>query len=139
MVVIHVKRSEEHQFLYETTVEADVTSTVLDLCEIQNTRLRIQRLKLEGEELAKFGPAKHPEKEGLDEYAEDFGHGKVEKNEHYTSDPTGRRTGNSKFCLVLPTHLLILCCDARFLFLPSFLLSRQPCSFKYVASVEMLK
>jgi hypothetical protein len=94
MVVIHVKRSEEHQFLYETTVEADVTSTVTDLCEIQNTRLRIQRLKLEGEELAKFGPAKHPEKEGLDEYAEDFGHGKIEKNEHYASDPTGRRTGN---------------------------------------------
>ena len=95
MVVIHIKRSEEHQFLFETTVEADVTATVAGLCEIQNTRLRIQRLKLEGEELAKYGFAKHPDKQSLDEYQEDFGYGKVEKGEHYKSDPTGRRTGNS--------------------------------------------
>ena len=94
MVVIHVKRSDEHQFLYETTVEADVTDCVRDLCEIQNARLRIQRLKLEGEELAKYGVAKHPEKQNLDEYQENFGYGKVEKQEHYNADPTGRRTGN---------------------------------------------
>ena len=68
MVVIHVKRSEEHQFLYETTVEAEVSACVKDLCEIQNTRLRIQRLKLEGEELAKHGVSKHPEKQSLDEF-----------------------------------------------------------------------
>ena len=94
MVVIHVKSSDEHQFLYETTVEADVTDCVRDLCEIQNARLRIQRLKLEGEELAKYGVAKHPEKQSLDEYQENFGYGKVEKQEHYNADPTGRRTGN---------------------------------------------
>ena len=100
MVVIHIKRSEEHQFLFETTVEADVTATVAELCEIQNTRLRIQRLKLEGEELAKYGFAKHPDKQSLDEYQEDFGYGKVEKGEHYKSDPLPGQTTRwkCKFC-----------------------------------------
>ena len=95
MVVIHLKLSEEHQFLFETTVEAKVSDTVRALADIHNLRLRIQRLKLEGEELAKYGPAKHPEKEGLDEYQESFGYGKVEKGAHYASDPTGRRNGNA--------------------------------------------
>ncbi len=94
MVVIHIKRSDEHQFLYETTTAAAVEVVVAELCKLHNTRLRIQRLKLEGEELEKHGPAKHPDKQSLDEYQEDFGYGKVEKGPHYNSDPTGRRTGN---------------------------------------------
>ena len=48
------------------------------------------RLKLEGEELAKYGPAKHPSQQGIDEYASQ----PVEQGPHYKQDPTGRRTGN---------------------------------------------
>lgn len=55
--------------------------------------LRTQQvLKMEGEELAKHGPAKLPEKQGLDEYSET----PVQKGEFYVSDPTGRRTGNGE-------------------------------------------
>ncbi len=50
---------------------------------------------MEGEELAKHGPAKQPEKQGLDEYSE----APVEKGPFYTADPTGRRTGNGGMAL----------------------------------------
>ena len=89
------QRSEEHQFLYETTVEAGVRDTAAELAAINNLRLKIERLKLEGEELAKYGPAKHPEKQGLDQYQEDFGNGPVEQGPFYNADPTGRRSGNA--------------------------------------------
>ena len=47
MVVIHCKgKSEEHQFLYETTVAVPVSQLVKELVDIHNTRLRIQRLKV---------------------------------------------------------------------------------------------
>ena len=47
MVVIHCKgKSEEHQFLYETTVDIPVSQLVKELVDIHNTRLRIQRLKV---------------------------------------------------------------------------------------------
>ena len=48
----------------------------------------------EGEELAKHGPAKDPNLQGLDEYQKDFYGKDVEKNAHYCPDPTGRRCGN---------------------------------------------
>lgn len=57
-----------------------------------NLRHRITRLKLEGEELAKYGPAKHPEQQGIDKYSDQA----VEQGQFYTMDPTGRRTGNGK-------------------------------------------
>jgi hypothetical protein len=87
-----LQRSEQEQFLFETTVEASVKETVVALAEVHNLRAKIAVLKMEGEELAKHGPAKHPDKQGLDEYAE----GPVEKGPHYTADPTGRRTGNGR-------------------------------------------
>jgi hypothetical protein len=80
------------QFLYETTIEASVSDTIRELAVVNNLRQRIQRLKLEGEELAKYGPAKQPEKQGIDQYSED----KIEKGQHYLMDPTGRRTGNGE-------------------------------------------
>ena len=51
MVVIHCKgKSEEHQFLYETTVDIPVSQLVKELVDIHNTRLRIQRLKVRASE-----------------------------------------------------------------------------------------
>jgi len=86
-----MKRSDLEQFLYETTVEASVKDTVQELATIHNLRQKITRLKLEGEELAKYGPAKLPEKQGIDQYSET----PVEKGPFYNMDPTGRRTGNA--------------------------------------------
>lgn len=88
-----MKRSDNEQFLFESTVEATVKEAVKELATVNNLRQRIIRLKLEGEELAKYGPAKQPDKQGLDEYAEP---GTVDKGPHYSADPTGRRTGNGK-------------------------------------------
>lgn len=47
------------------------------------------RLKLEGEELAKYGPSKPLDQQGIDKYAE----ASVQKGANYNEDPTGRRTG----------------------------------------------
>ncbi len=86
------QRSEAEQFLFETTVEATVKDTARDLAEVHNLRAKIQMLKMEGEELAKYGPAKPLDKQGIDEYSEV----PVDKGPHYTMDPTGRRTGNGE-------------------------------------------
>ncbi|KAL6764920.1 flagellar basal body protein [Haematococcus lacustris] len=91
MVLIHIKRSDQEQFLFETTVSASVKETVAVLVELHNLRAKIAMLKLEGEELSKYGPAKPLDKQGIDEYAEV----PVDKGKHYCMDPTGRRTGNA--------------------------------------------
>lgn len=85
-----VQRSDQDQFLFETTVESTVKKAVVELVEVHNLRQKIQLLKFEGEELAKYGPAKLPEKQGIDSYSDDA----IQKGPHYTMDPTGRRTGN---------------------------------------------
>lgn len=85
-----VQRSDQQQFLYETTVEQLVSEALASIAAIHNLRQRITKLKLEGAELAKHGPAKKPDQQGIDTYAE----GDIEKGEHYCMDPTGRRTGN---------------------------------------------
>lgn len=105
MVLLHMKRSEQEQFLFETTVEAGVKDTVRSLARVNNLRQRLMRLKLEGEELAKYGPAKHPDKQGIDEYQEE----EVKKGEFYTQDPTGRRTGNA--CSPEVSKVLMKTCE----------------------------
>lgn len=71
---------------------ASVQATVAALVAVFNLRHTITRLKLEGEELAKYGPAKHPHAQGIDTYAD----APVQQGEHYCMDPTGRRTGNGE-------------------------------------------
>lgn len=73
-------------------MEATVKDTVEALVEVHNLRHKIQRLKYEAGELAKHGPAKPQDKQGIDEYAE----APVDKGPHYSMDPTGRRTGNGE-------------------------------------------
>lgn len=91
MVLLHMKRSDNEQFLFETTVEATVRDTIKELAQVHNLQHKIKRLKLEGGELAKYGPAKHPDKQGIDTYSEEA----IEKTQYYNMDPTGRRTGNA--------------------------------------------
>lgn len=98
----HSQRSDQEQFLFETTVDALVKDTIVALVEVHNLRAKIQMLKMEGEELAKHGPAKPLDKQGIDQYQET----PVEKGPHYTMDPTGRRTGNG----MLEHHLCACNC-----------------------------
>lgn len=87
-----LQNSEDDQLLFETSVQSLVKDTVKELADVYNLRHRIARLKLEGEELAKYGPAKQPDKQGIDQYSE----AAVEKDQFYCMDPTGRRTGNGR-------------------------------------------
>jgi len=86
-----MKKSEEIQFLHETTVETSVKDVIKEMVEINNLRLRLHRLKMEGDELAEYGPAREPSKVGLDsdEYKSDG------QNQHFKEDQTGRRTGHA--------------------------------------------
>ncbi|KAL3159966.1 hypothetical protein ABBQ38_010354 [Trebouxia sp. C0009 RCD-2024] len=89
MVLLHVKKTEDEQFLCEMPVATSVADATNQLVDLQNLRTRIHRLKLEGEELAKFGPAKPIDQQGIDEYTDQA----KQKGRHYQQDPTGRRTG----------------------------------------------
>lgn len=90
-----LQNSEEDQFLFETSVQAGVRDTVATLARVHNLRHRITRLKLEGEELAKHGPAKQPDQQGIDSYSSEGQQQNppAEHGPHYCMDPTGRRTG----------------------------------------------
>lgn len=104
-----MQRSEQQQFLLDTTVEQLVKDTLREVALVHNLRQKICKLKLEGAELAQYGPAKQLDKQGIDTYAEDS----VEQGEFYKMDPTGRRTGNGviPFCKPLSesSHLCVLC------------------------------
>ncbi|XP_060067468.1 cilia- and flagella-associated protein 298-A-like [Ylistrum balloti] len=112
MVKLHVKKADESQFLYETTVEMPVDDLLKDLTAIYNGRLKIQRICAEMEELAKHGITLPPNMMGLtddqivdlklkDEWADKCvpsGGAKMKK------DPIGRRNGmapNDKMAEVL--------------------------------------
>ena len=44
MVKLHVKKGEESQFLFETTVEIPITQLIEELIPIFNGRLKVQRI-----------------------------------------------------------------------------------------------
>jgi len=98
MVLIHCKyKGEEHSFLYETTVEIAVKDLIKELVEVHNLRLRLQRLKSEGDDLASHGPCKPLDKQGLDEdiQAEADGIELPPRGPTYCKDPIGKRTGDA--------------------------------------------
>ncbi|CAC5424519.1 Cilia- and flagella-associated protein 298,Cilia-and flagella-associated protein 298-A,Cilia- and flagella-associated protein 298-B [Mytilus coruscus] len=67
MVKLHIKKGDESQFLYETTVEMPVDDLAKDVSAIYNGRLKVQRLCAEMEELAKHGVTLPPNMQGLTE------------------------------------------------------------------------
>lgn len=85
------QNSDQDQFLFEASVSHPAGDVSRELAEVHNLRHRITRLRLEGGELAKHGPAKAPDAEGIDSYQE--GAAEAERGPHYCMDPTGRRTG----------------------------------------------
>ena len=44
MVLIHLKRADDNQFLFETTTSISVDALIRDLVAVHNTRLQILRL-----------------------------------------------------------------------------------------------
>jgi len=72
MVLLHFKRTEGNQFLYETTTATSVDDLVVELCELNNLRNKIDRASIALEDLAAKGPLKPEGLRGLHEdgYAE---------------------------------------------------------------------
>lgn len=66
MVLMHVKRTnDKNEFLFETTVAKTVTDVVNELVVVHNLRLKVQRLAVSMQELAKHGPMRPEETRGL--------------------------------------------------------------------------
>lgn len=89
MVVIHVKYGQEDEFLFETTCDESNDSLIRNLVAINNKRAQIAFLCGALRELAKFGPAKPTDEQGIDSIA-----GRVVESSNYAADPSGMRTGN---------------------------------------------
>lgn len=90
------QNSEQDQFLFETPGSQPAGAAARDLAELHNLRHRIARLKLEGGELAQYGPAKAPDAQGIDSCQEEAGGSGRERGPHYCMDPTGRRSGEGE-------------------------------------------
>ncbi|KFB43540.1 AGAP002817-PA-like protein [Anopheles sinensis] len=102
MVLLHVKRGEESQFLYETTTAVRVEQLAYELVTIYNGRLKVSRVCSEIEELAKHGTMLPPDMLGLtDEQVEEL-HLVDEWADtcipsggwRFNRDPVGRRNGH---------------------------------------------
>lgn len=66
MVILDVKRNDKkNEFLYETTVKANIRDLLRDICEVHNLRLKVQRLAVACIELARHGPIRPEETRGI--------------------------------------------------------------------------
>lgn len=73
MVILQVKRNDDHQFLYETTLNMPIDDLAKNLTNIYNGRLKVHRICSEIEELAEHGTLYPPEILGLtDEQVEEL-------------------------------------------------------------------
>lgn len=73
MVLLHIKRGDESQFLYETNLDISVEKLLLEIVAVYNGRLKISRICGEMEELASYGVMLPPEILGLtDEQVEEL-------------------------------------------------------------------
>ncbi len=94
MVTLSIKRQDGDGFLYETTCSTSNAALIATLCQISNGRLRVKILAPSLRELAKHGPMKKIEEQGIDEIKEKYEGASLVKNEWYSPDPAGLRTGN---------------------------------------------
>jgi hypothetical protein len=68
MVILDVKRTDKkNEFLFETTVKANIKELLRELCEVHNLRLKVLRLAVTCKELAKHGPIRPEETRGITE------------------------------------------------------------------------
>lgn len=66
-MILHIKRGDESQFLYETNVNNSVDDVLQDIVAIFNGRLKVTRISYEMEELQKHGTFLPLEMQGLTE------------------------------------------------------------------------
>lgn len=101
MVILHVKRGNDSQFLYEAPLTTELSILLKEIVTIYNGRLKISRICSEMEELMKHGPMYPPEILGLTEEQVtelkliDPWEEKVISSGGwiYNKDPIGRRNG----------------------------------------------
>lgn len=66
MVILDIKTTNKRdEFLFETTVKANVGNVLRELCEIHNLRLKVLRLAGSCKELAAHGPIRPEETRGI--------------------------------------------------------------------------
>jgi len=94
MVVFHIKNGQQDGFLFEASVNDSNDDLIRSLVQVWNTRLRVGLLAGSVRELAKFGPAKPQDDQGIDSIKEEHEGAVVEKSASYQADPSGNRTGN---------------------------------------------
>ena len=103
MVLLHIKRQEESQFLFSCKVTDQVDSVLSEVINIYNGRRKVLRLVEEVKELAKYGVVIKPELQGLtaeqvkelklvDEYEEQC---QPSGGFAYEADPCQRRNGRA--------------------------------------------
>ncbi|RLN92978.1 hypothetical protein BBJ28_00012200 [Nothophytophthora sp. Chile5] len=124
MVVLHVKRGDRSEFLYETTVSTSNDTLVRTLCRLQNLRLRLAALADALEGLGRYGAAKPPAEQGLDAYQE--GAADKQRGEFYEADPLGHRTGEG-VSPQLRDVLARVAADAKTLLDSKTLVARRVC------------
>lgn len=103
MVKLHIKKGDESQFLFETTVDISLDQLIKELVRLYNGRLKVERLCQEIELLSNHGILLPPNMQGMteeqvrdlklvDEYADKIipSGGFVEN-----PDPVGRRNGQA--------------------------------------------
>ncbi|XP_066249317.1 cilia- and flagella-associated protein 298 [Euwallacea similis] len=101
MVIVHIKYKDESQFLFETPLATPVDELVPKIAAIYNGRLKINRVCMEIEELAKHGTLLPPEIMGLTEdqveelkLKDDWGDKCTPSGGFdFHKDPVGRRNG----------------------------------------------
>lgn len=67
MVLLHIKRSDQSQFLYDTKLDKKIEDLTQEIVVVFNGRLKIDRIAAEVQELIKYGPMYPPEILGLTE------------------------------------------------------------------------
>ena len=65
MVVLNIKRGDQPQFLYETTMTCKVEHVLAEICSLINGKLKILRITDSMTSLACHGIAKDPKVRGL--------------------------------------------------------------------------
>lgn len=105
MVVVHVKQSEDRQFLYECPSSQGVDALIRDAVLINNLQLRLLVLAREGEQLCLHGPSRLPRDDDPDSDDDDAEERHAEcsssaslrkpRGPFYLKDPSRKRTGEA--------------------------------------------
>jgi len=129
MVVFHIKNGQQDGFLFEASVQDSNDQLIRNLAEVWNTRLRVGLLVGAVRELAKFGPMKPQEDQGIDGIKEQYEGAAVEKSAEYMADPSGMRTGNGPGAQLAET-LNRVCQDAEDSLSPALVKQRTAISME---------